>query len=179
MSDSGRNRLPSRCLLNRSPDVVTGTLRPILASMLLLAFLPFPLSCLASSDGDENRSGAAAGSAAEAGEGLSAVGTSNETNDSAQPYRDPAEVLVGRIKEGKYESRAELMTGRFLEDCDLKAIQLKSVETKKMRLRLRGSDWILAEAPCTPAGKRPGTAQLRFVRVDGKWKLEQLRLTRQ
>ena len=111
----------------------------------------------------------------------------DSSEESVRIVRVPEEqCLVRKIVSKQYSHRSEVAAGRLLENFEVLASRLQSVDITRSRLRSQGPEWAQVEAPFVaekhggPVGKTAAppetTAWLRFVRSGGEWKLEDLRL---
>lgn len=179
----------------------------ILAPLLVVLCLPFPLAALFDST-EEVAAESAPVQQPEAGGGLETVfgrsrnfiadtqnGSAPETgsNDSGidgtlewlpdaidpNAPRNLARELVERITYGEYEFSDDVATGRFLKFFENMSIILEDIDMTGAVIRRRTSRWVLMAARYAPPYVEiEGTAEIRFVIVDGRWMVEHVKLFR-
>jgi hypothetical protein len=91
--------------------------------------------------------------------------------------RDPVGQTLEAIRSARFELREDVATGRFLESYVPMAPRLDEIDERDVHVCRRGDGWLLLEAPYRSPGESNGTAQMRFVREDKKWKLENIRFS--
>jgi hypothetical protein len=91
---------------------------------------------------------------------------------------DPVMEILGRIRDRSFESRAEVAMRGVLEDFDAKARMIDELDLARLRVVRHGPGWAHFDAPYVPRYEPApeGTARMRFVAQDGRWKLERFRL---
>ena len=141
------------------------------SSAFLVSFFPLSLaeSSLAELPGDEPLAKA------------QAEGNPNGFVVPTVGSQDPGMAILNRVRQGDYEYRVEVSTGRFLDDFDQQWSLLEYVDMQEAQAVRRRQGWILVEAPYSPpsyAKSRSSTrtARMRLVEKDGDWKLEHIRL---
>lgn len=88
--------------------------------------------------------------------------------------------FVDELIEDEFLDWSEVVTGRLLETGDLNQMMnfLGYYDASLLRLHRRGKGWVSVRGPQSAFSSSTEYVTLRFVHVDGRWKLESFRLNR-
>jgi len=90
--------------------------------------------------------------------------------------------LLQKVIEADEEETKEMVTPRFLEDLDQNRDIIRSSDLAKLHFERQGRYWVQGNTPYELAPRvegdrgKAGTAQLRMVFMEGRWKLHDLNL---